>query len=201
MHLDLFAGTSGAANNQFNTPSGLVRVPSTGTLYIADTFNHRIMRYVVNASSGTVVAGGNGAGTGSTRLNFPYSFAFDSSSNSFIIANYASHNVVRWVLGASSWTLIAGVTGSPGTSSTMLNSPLSVTLDYMGNMYITDSENHRIQLFLAGQSNGTTIAGVTGVSGNASNLLNSPLWMILDAQLNLFVADTFNNRVQRFQRL
>ena len=195
------SGTSGAANNQFDTPSGLVRIPTNGTLYIADTFNHRIMQYLANASLGTVVAGGNGGGTGSTQLNRPYSFAFDSSSNSFLIANYFSHNVVRWVLGASSWTLIAGVTGSPGATSTMLSSPLSVTLDCMGNMYIADSDNHRIQLFLAGQSNGTTIAGVTGSLGNTSNQLNFPYWAILDNQLNLYVADTLNNRVQRFQLL
>ena len=158
------------------------------------------MQYLANASSGTVVAGGNGVGTGPTQLNYPYSFAFDSSSNSFIIANYASHNVVRWVLGANNWTLIAGVTGSPGTSSTMLSNPLSVALDYMGNVYIADTANHRIQLFLAGQSNGTTIAGVTGSAGNGPNQLNGPYWAILDDQLNLYVADNSNNRVQRFQR-
>ena len=126
---------------------------------------------------------------------------FDSSSSSFLIANYGAHTIVRWVLGATSWTLIAGVPGSPGSTSEMLNSPLSVTLDYMQNMYVADSNNHRIQLFLAGQSNASTIAGVTGSAGNASNKFNLPYWAILDDQLNLFVSDTYNHRVQRFQRL
>ena len=197
----LLPGNPGNANNQFNKPSGLVRIPSTGTLYIADKLNHRIMQYLANASSGTVVAGGNGGGTGSTQLSEPDAFAFDSSTNSFFIASHINHHVVRWVLGATSWTLIAGVTGSSGSTSTMLSSPIGVTLDYMGNMYVVDSGNHRIQLFLAGHSSGTTIAGVTGVSGNASDLLNSPFWTILDDQLNLFVTDTNNNRIQRFQRL
>ena len=82
----------------------------------------------------------------------------------------------------------------------MLSNPLSVALDYMGNVYIADTANHRIQLFLAGQSNGTTIAGVTGSAGNGPNQLNGPYWAILDDQLNLYVADNSNNRVQRFQR-
>ena len=159
------------------------------------------MKYLFNASSGTVVAGGNGAGNNINQLNLPFCFAFDSSSNSFLISNYGAHNVVRWVLGAGSWTLVAGVTGSNGLSSTKLDGPLSVTLDYMQNMYVADSNNHRIQLFLAGQSNASTIAGVTGSAGNASNKFNQPYWAILDDQLNLFVADTFNYRIQRFQRL
>ncbi|CAF3513582.1 unnamed protein product [Rotaria socialis] len=191
-------GVSGSANNQFYMPSDLTRIASTNTLYIADTFNNRIMRYLSGASSGTVVAGGNGAGNANTQLNLPFSFAFDSSSNSFIIANYNAHSVVRWVLGASSWTLIAGVVGSAGSTSTSFNAPLSVVLDSMNNMFIADTNNDRIQFFLAGQSNGTTIAGITGLSGTAHTQLNVPYWAIIDNQYNLYVADTFNDRVQKF---
>jgi hypothetical protein len=36
----------------------------------------------------------------------------------------------------------------------------------MGNVYVTDTTNHRIQLFLTGQLTGTTIIGTTGVRGN-----------------------------------
>ncbi|CAF1429254.1 unnamed protein product [Rotaria magnacalcarata] len=191
-------GVSGSANNQFYMPSDLTRIASSNTLYIADTFNNRIMQYLSGASSGTVVAGGNGAGNANTQLNLPFSFAFDSSSNSFIIANYNAHSVVRWVLGASSWTLIAGVVGSAGSTSTKFNAPLSVVLDSMNNMIITDTNNDRIQFFLAGQSNGTTIAGITGSPGTANTQLNVPYWAIIDNQYNLYVADTFNERVQKF---
>ena len=159
------------------------------------------MQYLSNASSGTVVAGGNGQGNGITQLNLPFCFTFDPSSDSFLISNYGAHTVVRWVLGATSWTLIAGVTGTAGSTSELLYGPLSVTLDHMNNMYVADSSNHRIQMFLAGQSNASTIAGVTGSYGNASNKFDRPFWAILDDQLNLFVADTHNHRVQRFQRL
>lgn len=179
-------------------PSDLTRIASSNTLYIADTYNHRIMEYLSGASSGTVVAGGNGAGNANTQLNRPYGFAFDSTSNSFIIANYNAHSVVRWVLGASSWTLIAGVIGSAGSTSTQFNAPLSVVLDSMNNMFITDTNNDRIQFFLADQSNGTTIAGITGSRGTANTQLNVPYWAIIDNQYNLYVADTYNERVQKF---
>ncbi|CAF5162608.1 unnamed protein product, partial [Rotaria magnacalcarata] len=66
--------------------------------------------------------------------------------------------------------------------------------------YVADTNNHRVQLFLSGQFNGTTIAGVTAVSGSAVNKLNSPQSLTLDSNLNLYVADTSNNRIQYFQR-
>jgi sugar lactone lactonase YvrE len=42
-----------------------------------------------------------------------------------------------------------------------------------------------------------TVAG-TGVSGSASNLLNEPRGIFVDANFNLYVADCLNNRIQRF---
>ncbi|CAF5077596.1 unnamed protein product [Rotaria sp. Silwood1] len=97
------------------------------------------------------------------------------------IANYGAHNIVRWSLGDSYWTLVAGVTGLPGNSSKQLNSPVGVTLDSM-----------------AGQSKGTTVASVTGTSENSANLLNTPFSVALDTQRNLYVADMANSRIQQF---
>ncbi|CAF1158353.1 unnamed protein product [Adineta steineri] len=179
-------GIAGSTNNTFYGPCGIARDSSTGTLYIADTYNHRIMQYLSNASSGTVVAGGNGLGTGITQL-------------ALLIANAQTNNIVRWVLGASSWTLVIGSpTGLSGNTSTLLSQPIGITLDPMGNIYVADSQNHRIQFFFAGQSNGTTIAGVTSSPGISQHKLNAPCWVIVDNQLNLYVSDTANNRVQFF---
>ena len=197
----MMIGPGGSANNELSLPYGIARNPISGALYIADHSNHRVMEYAFGASSGTVVAGGNGPGTSNTQLNLPIGVYFDSSSNSLIIANADGHNVVRWVLGASSWTLIAGSTnGTNGDTSMLLNYPAGVTLDSMGNVYVADRDNHRIQLFLAGQSTGITIAGITGNSGSNATMLNNPCSVALDAQLNLYVADTYNNRIQQFIR-
>jgi hypothetical protein len=75
-----------------------------------------------------------------------------------------------------------------------------LTLDPMGNLYVADRDNYRIQFFFAGQSNGITIAGMTEISGNSSTLLNSPKSIALDNQLNLYVSDSNNHRIQMFQR-
>ncbi|CAM4821428.1 unnamed protein product [Rotaria magnacalcarata] len=192
-------GFGGSANNQLYLPAGVARDPITGTLYVSESGNHRIMSYLVNASSGTVVAGGNGPGTNRTQLNFPTGIYLDVTSNSLYIANYASNNIVRWVIGATSWTLVAGdINGMKGNSSTMLFSPFDVEVDFMGNIYVADTFNHRIQFFQAGSMNGTTIAGVTGVTGSDPYHFNCPMTLKFDSQLNLYVADRLNHRVQKF---
>jgi len=75
-----------------------------------------------------------------------------------------------------------------------------VSLDPMGNIYVADMANHRIQVFLSGQSIGRTIAGITGINGPNATALNEPRWVTLDKQLNLYVSDTSNHRVQMFKR-
>ncbi|CAF0952574.1 unnamed protein product [Rotaria sordida] len=194
-------GTAGTSANQLNVTYGIARDPSSNTLYVADYGNHRIMAYTSNASSGSLVAGGNGIGLNKTQLYNPSTIYFDSPSNSLIIANRYGHNIVRWTLGDSQWTLIAGSTnGTQGSSSTLLNSPFGMTLDPMGNVYVADTSNHRIQLFMAGQLTGLTIAGSAGARGNDSNQFWAPYAVALDSQLNLYVADRNNNRVQKFLR-
>jgi sugar lactone lactonase YvrE len=193
--------SAGIGPNQLSNPYGIWRDVSSDILYIADSYNHRIMRYQNNAPSGDIAAGGNGPGTNSSQLSYPYAFYFDSLSNSLLIANAGANNIVRWVLGASNWVIVAGNSGgSSGNTATFLTSPTDVALDPMGNVYVVDMWNQRIQFFPSGQLNGITIAGVTGVIGNNTTLLNYPSSLALDGQLNLYVVDESNNRIQKFIR-
>ena len=195
----MFVGVAGSANNQFSDPLGLALDSSSGTLYISDSGNHRVMRYLSGASSGVLVAGGNGGGTASTQLYNPRGLYFDSSTNSLLIANNYAHNIVRWVIGANTWTLVAGSsTGILGSTSTLLSYPTDVVLDSLRNIYVSDEGNHRIQLFLAGQSNGTTILGVTGTFGSTAQLFDTPSSLAIDRQFNIYVTDYNNYRVQKF---
>jgi DNA-binding beta-propeller fold protein YncE len=153
----------------------------------------------MNASAGTVVAGGNGPGTSTTQLFNPRRLHFCLLSNSVLIANSNAHNIVRWVLAASSWILVAGSgSGSIGSTSSLLNAPPDLALNSMGNMYVADEQKQRIQLFLLSQLNGTTIAGVTGTSGGTSLLFDGPCAVAIDNEFNLYVTDIYNHRVQKF---
>ncbi|CAM4965392.1 unnamed protein product [Rotaria socialis] len=194
-------GSSGASLNQLNNPYGIALDSSTGKLYISDTNNHRIMCYLSGASNGTIVAGGNGAGTLNNQLYYPMGLSLHVSSNSLFIANSNAHNIVRWVVNASTWTLMAGTpNGQSGSISTMLNFPTDFAFDSSGNLYVADTNNDRVQLFLSGKLNGTTIAGLTSQSGSTAVLLNVPRSITLDSALNLYVVDSGNSRIQKFQR-
>lgn len=182
-------------------PYNLIRDSSSGTLYIADTLNHRVVRYTTGTTSGTVVASGNGIGTGTTQLNYAVGLYLDSSSSSLIIANAAANNIVRWSIGASSWTIVPGSSsGTTGSSSTMLYYPVGVTFDRLGNMYVAATYNHRIQLFSNGGQSVTTIAGSLGLRGSNSSLLNYPYSVTLDDNLNLYVVDGGNHRIEKILR-
>lgn len=193
------AGVSGSASNQLWGPLGMHRDASTGTLYISDSKNERVMRYLSGSTSGTVVAGGNGAGLSNNQLNNPRGVFYDASTSSLLIANNRGHNILRWVIGASSWTLVAGSSsGTFGSTALLLSYPTDVVLDSQGNLYVSDEGNHRIQFFRSAQSNGTTVAGVTGSSGSTALLLFTPSSVSVDNRFNIYVTDYFNYRVQRF---
>ena len=198
-NLIFFIGSPGNASNQLNTPFGIALHPTSGLLYIADCYNNRLMSYAPGATNGTKLLGG--LGFSNTQLNYPQGMHLDLYSNSLIIVNYEAHNVVKYPLGGTSWTLLAGSTsGSPGNTSTTFHNPIDVTVDPMGNMYVAERGNNRVQFFYIGQSVGSTIAGITGVIGSNATTFNFVSSVCLDSQLNLYVADSNNHRIQKFLR-
>ncbi|CAF1307449.1 unnamed protein product [Didymodactylos carnosus] len=116
------------------------------------------------------------------------------------IANKAGHSVMKWKIGDPSGTFIAGTPGVAGSNSTSLSDPNAVRLDLYGNLYVSEFNNHRIQMFSPNNSTGTTIAG-TGVFGISTNQLNGPQGFTFDSQMNLYASDTANHRIQKFMIL
>lgn len=104
---------------------------------------------------------------------------------------------MRWQLGSSTGTIIAGVAGSSGVNSNQLSNPTGIMLDQWQNLYVDDRSNGRIQLFCNGSSTAITIAG-TGAGGT---IFVSPYDFTLDSHLNLYVADCTGNRVIKFAKL
>ena len=122
------------------------------------------MRYTEGTNTGVLVAGGNGRGKDTNQLNSPMGIYFESLSNSLIIANTDANNIVRWRIGENNWTLIAGnLNASLGYSPSSLFYPSGLTVDPMGNLYVADTLNDRIQFFPASQTEGRSI--VDGFSG------------------------------------
>ena len=134
-------------------------------------------------------------------MNGPTGLYYDEPNNILYIANEESHSVTQWTVeDYGDRNIYAGIPGRPGNSTAQLNNPQGLTLDQYGNLYITDCENHRIQMYCPDAALGITIAG-TGKIGNGSLDLYFPRDVAFDSEMNLYVTDTYNYRVQKFERI
>jgi hypothetical protein len=92
--------------------------------------------------------------------------------------------------------------GGPATSAE-LNEPKGIASDAIGNLYIADALNNRVRRVDAVTGVITTVAGngTSGFSGDGSTAtsaeLDDPWAVAIDAEGNLFIADTGNNRVRK----
>lgn len=187
---------------QLSLPRG-VFVDATGNIVIADTGNH-LVRQVVAANTNIHILAGNGqlsfSGDGGlalgASLNTPAGVAVDGSGNIFIADTL--NNVIREVVASTG--LIRTFAGQIGA---VLNSPAGVFVDNFGNVFIADTKNHVIREVLASNGSVQTIAGTVGTSGFSgdsalaiSAKLNSPSAVFVDANGNVFIADTGNNAVR-----
>ncbi|MFN6414902.1 MAG: hypothetical protein ACK4V2_03915 [Pseudomonadota bacterium] len=202
-----------------------VFVDSNNTTYIADTSNNRIRMVWGPASNGTYIQGniytiagtgasgfsGDGGLATSALLSAPRSVKVDSAGNIFV-ADSNNNRIRKFTLGGNISTVAGGNTGDamPATSSSIYN-PSRVFLDALNNLYIADTNNHRIRMVWGAASNSTytqgniyTIAG-TGTQGfngdgiaATSAFLSSPKSVFVDALNNIYVADQYNCRIRKF---
>ncbi len=163
----------------------------------------------VDAQTMTTFAGGGvgdgGAATGANLFN-PTGVAIDAGGNVYIADQF--HHRVRKVDPTGAITTVAG-TGIAGFSgdggpagSAALNNPAAVAVDGHGNLYIADRDNDRIRKVdaagvissFAGDGN----RGFGGDGGPATGAsLYAPAGVALDAAGNLYIADSFNQRVRK----
>jgi sugar lactone lactonase YvrE len=105
----------------------------------------------------------------------------------------------------SGQTIITVAGGGPTrgeglATSVSLANPNGMALDGAGNLFIADSENHRICRVDAASGQLTVLAG-NGVDGyvegpSSEALFSFPTAVAVDAAGNVYVADTFNSRVR-----
>ena len=204
------AGSATAA--LLNQPAG-VALDFAGDLLIADTGTQRI-RLVSPTQTITTLAGTGLAvqaiPPGSTPavsagLDSPTGVAADAAGNVLIADSY-NHRIAS--VGADRNLLTLAGTGQPGMgadglppSQTALRGPRGVCVDRAGAVFIADTSNHRV--LKVSSSAMTTVAG-NGTAGDAGDgalaraaQLNQPSACALDSFGNLYIADTFSNRIRK----
>lgn len=184
-----------------------------GNLYIVETANH-VIRRIDNTGNITTVAGtgiqgygGDGGAASAAILDSPQGLVLDATN--LYIADTHNHRIRRVNLSTGTISTFAGssIAGSSGdngsASSATLDRPVALALDNKGDLYIADSGSHRIRRIDAASGWITTVAGVgtQGYDGDnrqaASALLDSPQGLAVDANGNLYIADTHNHRIRR----
>ncbi|CAF1092811.1 unnamed protein product, partial [Didymodactylos carnosus] len=196
----------GMKRNDFSIPTGIY-VDQRGNLYVSDVKNHRVLKWLPNtpADSGIVVAGGNGEGEAANQLYDPRGLFVDEFSNekgAIYVVDSSNHRVQKWLPDAREGVTVAGGNGK-GSKLNQLQFPAAVIVDPKTNLLlVSDNQNQRIVKWLPNAKQGELIAGSNvgedNARGSEAKMLNWPIGIRFDLQWNLYVADTNNNRIQKF---
>ena len=229
------SGTAGFSGDGGGSTSATMRGPGGvavgSVIYTSDTGNNRA-REVSSAgviselagNGGTLAQTGDGGSAFMAGLAGPQGEVFDAAGNMYIadtvnnrIQEIAAVSHTQYGIAMTAgdvYTIAGSATGAQGSSgdggqatAALLNTPMSVSMDAAGNLYIADTNNCRVQEVAA---NGviSTVAGFAtptcglqaspygdGVAATASELSQIE-GVQVDLKGDIYIADTFNNRIQ-----
>jgi uncharacterized protein (TIGR03437 family) len=210
-------------NSSLCYPKGIT-VDSQGNLYVADSFNGRILRFPApfSQTSGQVTADlvlGQASFTSSikdpssTTMASPYGLAFTGTNG--LLASDSVHNRVLYFPFSGNGTFAAGtdngkaatkVFGQPdfktvtsGNTDSTFNSPHHIACDTSGQLYVADTGNSRIIIFGDPNSSQTAAAGQASVL--SINNLSSPEGVYVNPTTGeIWVANTRSGTAVRYPK-
>jgi sugar lactone lactonase YvrE len=217
----------GVSAQSLYSPNGLA-LDAQGDLYVADIFNHRVLEYntprTTDTSADRVFGqpdfsanAPNNGGVSATCLEYPEYVALDAHGNLYVV-DTQNNRALEYDAPLTTDTTADRVFGQPdfssntpnkgGLSANSLNNPYGLALDAQGDLYVADTGNHRVLEYDIPLTTDTTADRVFGQPDFKSNTINNggvsaeslsnPAGLALDAQGDLYVADTNNNRVLEY---
>jgi uncharacterized protein (TIGR03437 family) len=211
-------GTSGSAGDGSKAINALMASPTavaldkSGNLFISDTVNSEVREVIGGVISdfagtaGTPGYTGDGALANVAEIDYPSGIVVDSAGNIYFADTL--NNRIRQVTTDGNIHTFAGNgdvgfagDGGPAISASLSN-PVALAIDAAGNLYIADDVNNRIREVttdgnihtIAGSN---SLGGYSGDGGLATNaMLNHPRGVAVDAAGNVYIADSFNQRIR-----
>ena len=176
-----------------------------GSYYITDPYNHKIRKLTSDGTVSTYAGGIYGftnGDLGTALFGQPYDIAFDKAGNMYV-TDYAGNNIRKITPGGIVSTFAGDSLGNYGSADGTGNnarffSPAGIVIDNNDNIFVVDVFNSSIRKITpAGVV--TTLAGsdspgfADGTGSSAS--FQTPFYVAIDSNDNLYVADDFNGRI------
>ena len=130
----LAVGKRGKAGNELHDPRGLALDEPNQLIYIADWGNRRIQ--VVSFAGKFLKRFGQGI------LMLPFGIAV--TEDNVFVTDISLHALLQF--GKKDYKLVRR-TGSEGGGEGQLNYPRGLCIDYNGDVYVADCDNHRVSVF------------------------------------------------------
>jgi sugar lactone lactonase YvrE len=199
------------APNAVDGPRGLAS-DGAGNLFVADPGGTVVRQVVVATSAVTILAGlrfksgtTDGVGT-AARFGNPADIAFGNDGNLYV-ADSDNSNIRKIVIASATVSTLAGNSAAPGSTdgtgtAASFNIPQGIASDGAGTLYVADTRNDTIRKVVVATGAVTTIAGTAMMAGStdgtaAAARFNAPQGVAVDANGNLWVADTGNATVRK----
>ncbi|HOW32846.1 MAG TPA: 6-bladed beta-propeller [Methanoregulaceae archaeon] len=189
-----FNGTWGGLGSEpgnFSSPLGIAS-DQAGNVYVVDSNNHRIQKF---SSSGTFLTEWGSLGEWNGFLQYPAGITVDRDGT--VLVTDAGNNRVQVFTDEG---MFINAWGSDGVGDGEFWYAEGIACDSEGNVYVVDHGNHRVQKF---DPTGVFLAkwgknGGDGSSGTGPGEFYHPRGILVDQSDRVYVVDTENNRVQKF---
>ena len=190
---------------EFYWPKGTA-IDSNNNVFVADTNNYRVRKVTPGGTTSSYA--GNGVGghvdgaASSAEFSAFFGITVDSAGNVYIADT--GNNCIRKITPGGTVSTLAG-NGTAGyvdgtATNAEFNNPTGITIDPRGYLYVADTNNNAIRR-IAPNGTVTTVAGngtagyVDGVGSSAE--FYQPYSIAIDGSGNLYIADTYNNRIRK----
>jgi sugar lactone lactonase YvrE len=193
-----------------------LRLDGSGNVYVADRNVGRVYRVDTGGTISDYAGCGCGAPLGdggpavSASVPSPVAVAFDSSSNLFISDFYGMRvrrvdNATKNISTAAGTGTGCGPAGDGGQAlAAQLCHPTGMSFDSAGNLYFADVFNGRVREITPAGVISTVAGGGPGCTdpcAATSATLNQPNSVAVDASGNVFIADTYDQKVREVNHL